>query len=393
MAFPFLKRNVLKRYRVRRNVKAPMAPRKRFKANPKRVVIRRPVIQGQPGGNQATWGSKGKFSKRRIGGSKKFNRKVREVVSNQMTADNSFLQNWVDRIVSTGTTNSVAVQAMWAINQAASGGVAASTIDNLIIHDTQFLNVILANISAVQTTQMFVKDWETEAVITNAENTAVMFWEYRCKARRDQPLNKTLDYLIHNGFGNANTGLATQPTYTTLGATPFMNPAITAQYKITSVKKTIIPPGDSITIRYRDKRTKKFTQESINPNGVLYNMLKGQSCSLFVAQGTYATNSSASSTKTQGIGNIDLGIIYKMKCHYSWMNDVSISTGSANYVYGFSAGQSYAPTPIMVVHPDSAIATISTTLGIGTGPASQSTGTRVYATGLDEFAVPDNPED
>lgn len=335
-----------------------------------------------------------------MGGNRNFNRKVREVVMSQLTADNSYILQYADKITGVGATNGPPVQCMWGINQITSTGIPAATYDNLLLDDPLILSQILNNILTGSSTVEFTrKTYEVECTMTNLETSVVELWEYRCKARRAQSAANTMDAVVRNGFADAVLGINAKATYQTVGATPFMNPRFTSQYKIVKVKKFMLSPGESKTFKYVFRRPKKYTQESIgvgNTTGsgtLIYNMLKNQQASLFVAQGTYAQNTAANAGYKVGIGNVAIGMVYKIRVHYSWITDSTIAQGTSNGIAGFSSGAGYAPVPPILVHPDSAIAT-TTYGGVTDIPTAVAAGLRVYDSNpQSDNAMPDVDED
>lgn len=310
-----------------------------------------------------------------------------------MTADNAFVQCYVDTILSVGTTNAVANQVCWANNQQASIGVPANGYNNLLLDDPVLLTSIMYQaVNNVIAVQFWRKSYEIEAMLTNCESNPVEIWEYRCQARRDQPNGVTLQGMMAGGFSDANAGYGSQKPLNSpviLGATPYMNPRVTAQYKIVKVRKRLLRPSQTWKIRYALKRPRKYTNESLNPASVVastaYEVLKGQRISLFIANGTYCTNAGANATYKAGIGNVNIGIVYKIRIHYSYISDTTVSTGTNQTAAGFSSRDANCPAPIVVNHPDSALPVIGYTAGLGTS-GTYIAGTRVYGTenyGLD----------
>jgi len=109
---------------------------------------------------------------------------VKNIVQNQLTADNSYVFNYADQVVSNSVINAAATQTMWAMNQAASIGTTTNTIKNLVLDDPTDLHAIKTSINAAKTTGFTVKSRQKEVTITNAETSPCTIWEYRCMARQ-----------------------------------------------------------------------------------------------------------------------------------------------------------------------------------------------------------------
>lgn len=301
--------------------------------------------------------------KRRKFGGGGFASRVRAVVMKQMTADNSYLLNYADAANSVGTINQVANQLMWAWNIVTSGGVTTSTTSNLHLDDPQVLQSIATNIDSALTTKFTRKSASIECIIQNTETAPMWIWEYRCQARANQTIMPHTTLI--SGFSDASTGIVAKVTATDVGATPYMSPRFTSQFKIVKVKKRFLNPSKHWKITYSLKKPRAYSAESFAPAGVAYKMLRGQRFSVFCIHGTFGSNTAANSGARIGISTAAVGIVYKIRYHYSWMDDQTIATGANEHLYGFTAGATNATTahvahPIVTNHPDSAVATGTT---------------------------------
>jgi len=335
-------------------------------------------------------------TKRSENGPRNLQRVVKNIVQNQLTADNSYVFNYADQVVSNSVINAAATQTMWAMNQAASIGTTTNTIKNLVLDDPTDLHAIKTSINAAKTTGFTVKSRQKEVTITNAETSPCTIWEYRCMARQDIPLadatNPTINATLQGGFADATAGITAKTVYTDIGATPFMNPRFSHLFKIMKVKKRILQPAKYFTVKYSDDKNKKWNASRFAPNDVVYQMLRGQKISIFVAHGGYAVNSGANATYRFGMGNVSLGLIYKSRYHYSWIDDDTIATGATTNTAGYSANSitngGFAPAPTVINHPDSVIEPL--TYAAGAVTTAPTVGDRVYGTsGPGRFGIPD----
>lgn len=299
-----------------------------------------------------------------------FAKRVRSVVLKQLTAPNTYLSTYVDRIVLTGSTNNPAVQAMWGAIQTRSNNVTAGQQNNMQMYDPYLLDSIHSEISAQVPVQFYVKSYECAAEVSNTATSAVNLFEYRVVARRDIPAQALgIDTEIQNGFSDISTGVGSRMTYQTYGATPFMNPRLTHLYKIIKVRKFLLQPGEMKRFRYVNRKVRKFNREDMSYDGgsTFYDQLRGTACSIFVAQGSYAYDSGANANFKQGVSNIGLGIVYKVNIGYSFISDTAISTGTANNTAGFSINVGAAPLPVVANVPQTAIAPAASVLYNATG--------------------------
>lgn len=344
------------------------AARQLFTKKRKTMVTNR-YAKGKGRPTTRRWISGGK-RKRPTGGFNrpkgKFAARVKQVVMNQVASENSFLENYIDRVTTAAEGKDAAAnQIMWAQNQsAASGGLAAATIYNLVMHDPRLLNAIAQNIEAVQTTKATIKTYQVAARLVNAGTAPLTIWEYRCRARNDMSTN--IQTLLTGGFNDAGTGITAKPTSTTLGATPFQNPAWCSAFKITKVKRWNLRPAQAKWIKYSNKKDYQFTMERISPDGNLKTILRGKSISVFVMQGTFGHLGTNSAGFNYGIVTPLLGVEFYHKIHYSWLKDESVAHGVTQYMTGLTATVAQVPTPIIINHPDSVL--------------TEGTGVRNYAT-------------
>jgi len=82
------------------------------------------------------------------------------------------------------------------------------------------------------------------------------------------------------------------------------------------------------------------------------------------------------------MGNVSLGLIYKSRYHYSWIDDDTIATGATTNTAGYSANSitngGFAPAPTVINHPDSVIEPL--TYAAGAVTTAPTVGDRVYGT-------------
>lgn len=300
-----------------------------------------------------------------------FAKRVKEIVMNSVASENAYFTNYLDLVTTAAEAkDATGNQVMWNRNQtAASGGLGAGVRYNLLMHDPVILSAISQNISAVKTTKATIKSYAVSAKLINAGTAPLTVWEYRVRARNNLTLDLTT--LLVDGFDNATTGIGTLPTSTTLGATPFNNPAFTAQFKVVKVRKWELKPAQSQWIKYKNERDFSFTQEYIAPDDAanLMKTLKGRDHSVFVMQGSFGYLATNTDGKRYGIVTPNLGIEYQTKVHYSWINDENVSQGSNVYMTGLTAGgPTVVPCPVIINHPDS---TITVTTGVRTTAATE----------------------
>lgn len=320
--------------------------------------------------------------------------------------DQVYLFNNTDYVTVAGTTNSKATQIMWC-QQADVSDVTnsiAGPLINLMPHDLNIVQQILAQQPAsIQsntgtvgslinnpTAQVLIKSWQTSMSIRNLETGPISFTHYRCKARRDfGPTDSVVSGpqgVLQNGFADASVSTTTLPTgvtnpllYTTLGATPFMNPRFVATVKVVKVKKYELRPGARINLKYTLARPRLWKNEDFNfgqppdadgsglpPRSIL----KGQMFSVFVMHGTFATNSSATAGYTKGVGNAAVGIVQMHKVHYATITPQVMQTSGINAIAGFTIGQCGYPQPVIANYPYSAVST---------GPVPAAAGTVSFA--------------
>lgn len=364
-----------------RKVKAPMGPRKSFVPRGLPLPRRGRTFKRKGDWDHVSGGGKG--LKRPL--NTKFNRKVQDVVMNKLSSENAYLENYIDVITTAvEAKDATGNQIMWAVNQtAASGGLAAGTRYNLLMHDPTVLSLISQNISALATTKATIKSYSVMAKLVNAGTAPLVCWEYRCKARNNLAGSTLLQTLLVDGFSNAGTGVGTKPAATTLGATPFNSPSWCSQFKIVKVKKWELGAAQTKWIKYKNNKDYTFCQEYISPDGNANGILRGRCMSVFVMQGSFGYLSSNTAGKKYGIVAPNLGIEYYTKVHYSWINDENVSLGSNVYITGLTqggvGGGSHVPCPIVINHPDSAIGTLTV-----------ANSTRAYGTG-DDFDIEDQP--
>lgn len=254
----------------------------------------------------------------------------------ELTANNSAVYTYADRCVNTGTIGTVAKQFMFCANQTQSGSTLAGTKNYLHLDDPMELADIISSISANKTARMTRQSCKKRVTLTNLNTADVDVYHYRCKARQDSELSP--EAVLIQGFADSSaTGLGSTPASSIMfGATPFMNNRFTALYKIVGVKKRTLAPSQTWKLSFKTMKPRMFAKERISPNGNTFDILKGQSISVFVAQGTFAANPNADVTKRYGVGNVDLGMVCTGTYHYSWTNDISSASGVTQDLYGFT---------------------------------------------------------
>lgn len=383
---------------------APYAKRRKGSFTNRRKVNSRPYAPKKGGYKKRGFKVKRKNSyagrQRRAMGSGALQSKVRNIVMDSLTADNSFIENYADRVLTSASTiNNVAQQYMWCSNQITQDNVAQYTKSNLLLDDPLELEKIFTNISNKPTCRFTRKSVEKELTLTNTETTPVEIWEYRCQARRD--LATLPDTYLNTGFVGAEAGITGKVTQIMIGATPFMNPEFTAQFKIVKVRKRIIQPARAWCIKYKQQKNRLFNRASVSPasdgvNVVPWKIMRGQRLSAFVAHGSYAANTAATANHKYGMGNVGLGLIFKTRYHYSWTEDRDIATGYSNGIFGFTQGGTsstagHGAIPTVCNHPDSVIQPLTYVAGAVTN--APTAGERVLGSDTqDRYAIRDDQE-
>lgn len=341
----------------------------------------------------------------------------------------SFVDTYVDSAIITGTTNSRALQKIWGtcqsqLGQAQLGSVRTATgfggannmMVNLQLTPNNLMSTLittLAQTSPNPTQQIMLRDFSTNCRMTNVGTGTVIVTEYRCRARHDcivtyattpavAETTSSVNAVIINGFSDATAASGSPDavsvgpiTSTVYGATPFQNPRFVRMFKVIKVKRREIAPGRAIKFGYKTTKPRIIKNEDFNPGVTPFSVitptanqtsfkqvLKGQSFSVFQAQGTFASSVEATAgVNNIGVGNVTLGMIYTQRAHYSVITPNYMQSGSSNRIPGFSENIASYPAPLMIVHPDSAIST---------GPVPAAAGTRSYAAPSNEpFSVRD----
>lgn len=323
-------------------------------------------------------------------------------------ADQVFLFSYVDQFTVAGTTGQKAVQGMWVQQNASTGTLGATNIPlvNMQLMSNDILQMLLGQPSAtvalnagLKTTQMIVKTYSTSMEVRNITTGPVILWEYRCTARKDLSVSgaTAVSTMITDAGGwadaEARTGgsipLTSPVVGTTLGATLFMNPRFVSAIKIRKVKKFTLAASRSKKFTYTTRKPRLIKAEDFNyglvpdPDGSVgpsRQVSRGQSFSVFVTHGTFASNTGGGGTALIGIGNSSLGITASVKVHYAVIAVNAMTSGATTAVAGFTQGVDRYPAPLMITHPDSAIST---------GPVPAAAGTRTYGA-TDAFAVQDS---
>lgn len=312
-------------------------------------------------------------------------------------ADQVFVFNYVDQLSASGTTGQPAEQLMWGIQNTTVGTAGATNqpLVNLQLMSNDILQMVMGQAggggsSSLATSQMIVKSYETSMEIRNLTTGPINLWEYRCTARKDLSGGSgggslpNLNAIILNGFADAaaRTGGSipfTSPmTSVTLGATPFMNPRFVASIKIRKVKKWSLNPARAKRLKYSTKKPRMIKAEDflfgVVPDGdgstaLSRQISKGQSFSVFVISGTFASNVSGAAGFLAGIGAADVGVTASIKMHYCNIATNTMSSAATTAVAGFTGGVARYPAPIVLNQPISAIST---------GPVPAAAGTRTY---------------
>lgn len=314
---------------------------------------------------------------------------VRLAAIAKTVADQSFVMNYVDQVATSGTTNAAAKQAMWVVNQSpGQAGNQSVAIPNMQLMSNDILQQLLGQVgaggAASKTSRLLVKSYETAMQIRNISTGDIEFWEYRCRARQDLDGsgNTAIANIVANGFADASAtsgtsgAVSTSPiTATTIGATPFNNPRFTGAVKVLKVKKWTLKPNGLKKLKYTTKKLRMVKAENFmfaavpDPDGstaLIRQVSRGQSFSLFVMHGTFASNTAANANFQVGYGNADVGILATIKVHYAVIEQKAVQTAATTAAAGFTAGACYYPATVVQNSPMSV-------LTAGTGVRAQAT--------------------
>lgn len=339
----------------------------------KRAVARRPRMF-----KNKSYGNLGKYMKRKTYKKKSVTKKsfrqrgprskytssfasrTKRVFNDMISANNTGVWSYVDRVRNpTQATNSNATQAYWAVNELVSSAQPGGT-ENMAINDPAYLEQIATKVNANNTTKFTIKNWQTELRMTNLSTSDVEVCEYRLYSRYDSAAapygdlgNSTAGGLSQGGFADAtNTGIGTSPVAVqNIGVTPFMNNRGCVRFKVLKSKKFILKPGQSRKFSYRSRKEKQWNAERFAPGGTPLGCIKGMTFSLFSANGTIATNGSASAGFTVGLSSVDLGLAYKVRIDYTWTQDSAMTSGYVNNTPGFTVGSAAIPGPVVLNYP------------------------------------------
>jgi len=327
----------------------------------------------------------------------------------QLLPDQVYLDNYADLVSVVGNAGTKAVQTIWGTQQSSLGTTNSVQVPpvNLMPHDLGILQQIMAQQldgagqlgSGAEsiTAQLLIKSWTSEATIKNVETGDIELTHYRCRARRDLAGgagdSASLPQIINNGFtdtadpGVPPTGVTSQVLYTTYGATPFMNPRFVSSVHVLHSKTYRMAPGKSIKLRYTNRKPRLWKNEDFNfgqvsdgdgSNAVKRGILKGQTFSVFVLRGTYASNLTNAAQYRIGAGNASVGIIYQHKVHYACIAPQIMQTSAMNALAGFDS--CHYPLPIVANQPYSVIT-----------PSAGPAGTRQLAL-TDVFTIPNGAQ-
>lgn len=373
-------------------------------------------------GFTAYGGAKKSYSLKKYGGRPKITRSLLDT----LYGDNQVVLTYLDRVSTSNTTGTAAMQAMWSNRVSYDAAISSATQTylapcfNLVVHDPVILNRYCAKSDATnpannsaKTTKMFVKNYSVEACLTNLENGPIEIWEYRLIARTRMTLAgfntvmNTLNDPVGPGGGatggnalNPGSFTATQATVTfpfstttttQLGINPYMIPGLTRYFKISSVKKKVLNPADRWCIHYKCKRPMIYDNEKFNlsvapdPTGSSTNptLWAGMGLSLFIMKGTFAVDSAGATAQKIGIGNATVGIEYNVKFHYALISQNYMSTQLIRDAPGFTVDESGYPAGVQRVVNLNAIST---------GPTPAAAGTNVWGPsglGVQDDAVDD----
>lgn len=356
--------------------------------------VKRGIKRGVMRRRKGAFKRSGKGSKRR-----------KQAITWSDLGDRALLYTYVDEPTLVNTTGAIGSMAVWSNNTVACPNVAVSANANLLLDDGRqlfdmFRDAQVGSVGGGPNFRVMRKTCEVSCRIVNAETSAVELWEYRCVARRDQTvapqslLNTAADNEVVTNQTTTGTVVPTVGTIVgglypmTIGATPFMFHGFVSQYRVAKVRKWELKPGQKKKLVYRLKKPKLYSAQNIMQtlgtisagagSSVPFTVRRGQAISLFVAKGTFATLSTGGATFTRGISNINIGMEYHVKYHYTWGVVSQSASATIPSVPGFSSNVAQAPLPIVANQPISTIAPITTTNGLGTG-GSTGIGGRIYA--------------
>jgi len=329
---------------------------------------------------------RGKFSNK-----KKSKNAQRGRLMQQMIHSHPFLWNFTDTVDVTGTSNAPAVQLMWGQAQNLSSNLGAgvvSAISNLGLLDGVLVEMLSGAITRQTSGETLtvtpvapsfvIKSVKWQTVVTNHTTGKVLFWHYRCKARRDfgssNSVNSGIQTVLTTGFTTvqapnpaAATGVGDTLASTTYGTTPFDNPVFTRFNKVIRSKRYVIPPGGSIIIsiktsrprlvHYRDyvQDTTTTAPDADGSTAVSKQLLKGGTYSVFMARGTVASDLSNDAGYRVGIGNVHLSLINNVRIDYGYIRPQARYGSVLPSVAGFTEGDCAYPLPIVANQPYSTI--------------------------------------
>jgi hypothetical protein len=336
-------------------------------------------------------------------------RTARGAMLGSLVHDQAFVYSYVDNQTFTGTTNSICQQLMWYGNAftSSASGASVSSAGATVAHlgNLQVLDPVIAQAcvnysldtvgtsGAAITSRALIKDYQVKCSITNAETAPCELLEYRLIAKHDISYNSlvgifgafndptgnlyqtAIQNMISPATASAVVTVSSCVSYGTLGITPFMNPWIKQFFKIAKPRYMWLKPGMTKKIVYRLKRPQVFANEYYNGSGpsglgagvtnagsgpvgptTIIQLRRGHGISLFVAKGTYATNTGARAAYTVGLSNINLGLVYEIKMHYSLLAPNSDSVTVIANIPGFSVNSAAVPAPVVINQPASVIA-------------------------------------
>lgn len=329
-----------------------------------------------------------------------------------MAPERVWQQQYADEVSCEGVTNGKSVQNIWACNQQASVALAAERNNNLQMFDPQNIWLLINSIHTSSptlraTTRIFITEYEVSCDITNIETAPITLTEYRCYARYDQAYRTTetiqlgppadgsgapttnitidgADKVLKQGFKNTGaqvtTGMGVPINYFDYGVTPFDNPSFTRQFKIGKVRGFKLQPGETKTIKYTYRGNKCFNMQRIvpfepaNSTNQALDQLKGTAISVFSIKGSLAYKADASAGYKVGVGNAAVGMIYKTKIRWTYIDPNYETRNIVNDLPGYANVDGRAPSGVLV----RGLVNVATSSGASGAPTS--------VAGVDDFS-------
>lgn len=321
-----------------------------------------------------------------------------------------FTVSYVDRLAYTPIKNALAMDVYSvANNSTSSDAIAAGLFYHNHLDDPLIINQMMVDAAAMQTTAGLAEgvgihqlrvmrlNSRISTRVTNLHTSPVQVWEYRFKARRDLPHGTSLyslfsvpDPTYAQGLFGTNNNIAPivsgSAFSTQLGVTPFNYHKAMTWLKCTKVRKWLLNPSKAKRITYSYKKPRLFSSTRLTQaaggtpqNNIpdLYQILKGQSVSIYVFRGTVATDDSADENFRVGITGVNVS--FETTQQYSWVvgQQTAAVSGSLPAVPGMQDESASVPLQIFSVVPSGAVST---------GPVPPAAGTFVRSV-VDEYAA------